>query len=236
MDAAELLLAIQQAAAGPATARKRPLLAHGAAPAEHPWKQRRLASGPAPVAQAGPPPQMPQRQPGQDAGSKLRVPRLPPAMAATLSALPLATKQELLLALLRKHQAQRGQPKPRQQAPQLQQREQQPQPQPSQPLTPRQQQQRQQLATLRSLIDVAGNRQLSAPLRTEAARLVQELAPRLLLPASAAASSRLAPAAPQAPQRPCRPVPCRGSPSITKPLFLRMLQDRAAAAAHAGRP
>lgn len=200
---------------------------------------------------------------------------LPPTVSAVLAALPLAKKQELLLALLRKQAQNRQrvqpqlQPQPQQQsllptptqrqqqparatslpavqllqgtepAPQpiqqqlypqasaqQQQRQQQPYLQPPAPQPQPEQQPRQSQAGLQSLIDL-----LSQQRPTTAGWLPGQR----MAAAAGAGSGQLPPAdTPQPEQRPVRPTPSRGSPSLTHPLFLRVVQERALAGTGTG--
>lgn len=175
---------------------------------------------------------------------------LPPLVRAVLSALPLAKKQELLLAMLRM-QAQDGErarqgvqlpqrqtahsqlaarpprslPQPTaapvagrhalQSAPSSQQHRpgSQPQPDPLLPLPP------QQLPGRPSVSQLTAQQQPAAG-----------WAPAQVGPGQVPAVDT-----PLLPQQPVRPKPRRGSPPITRLLFLRLLQERALAAAGAGR-
>ena len=200
----------------------------------------------------------------QLSGSQQQHGAVPPKVAAVLSALPLAKKQELLLALLRKQTqgAPRAQPLPQALV--------QPQPQQAVPLLPtptqphptrplllpppqpraaplqqRQQQQRRQLqhapAALKQQpqqVQLSQRQQVaSGPMMGVAGR--QQLPPDCapgqmpIAPVRQAQQQPTAlPAVPPGPHRQLvRPTPCRGSPSITQPLFLRVVQERALGAA-----
>lgn len=185
----------------------------------------------------------------QLSGSQQQHGAVPPKVAAVLSALPLAKKQALLLALLRKQtqDTQRAQPQP-QALPQ-------PQPQtvplvptptqpnPSRPVMlpppqPRAAPQQQQKRRRAPALQLAQQQQV--PLQALMGGSVRQHMASGWAPGSAAAppvvqaqqQPTAPPTMPPAPQqRPVRPTACRGSPSITQPLFLRVVQERALAAA-----